>query len=64
LPDNGQDLELNGAIPDYIVWPQPGDLPSGKDVQMEKAVEVLLKEVEQYLAKPKPKLIKASERSD
>jgi tricorn protease len=64
LPDNGQDLELNGAVPDYIVWPQPGDLPSGKDAQMEKAVEVLRKEVEQYLARPKPKLIKASERGD
>ena len=64
LPDSGQDLELNGAVPDYIVWPQPGDLPSGKDVQIEKAVEVLRKDVEKYLAKPKPKLIKASERGD
>lgn len=64
LPDSGQDLELNGAVPDFIVWPQPGDIPSGKDPQIEKAVEVLTKDVERYLAKPKPKLIKASERGE
>lgn len=64
LPDSGQDLELNGAVPDFIVWPQPGDIPSGKDPQIEKAVEVLTKDVERHLARPKPKLIKASERGE
>lgn len=62
LPEDGQDLELNGAVPDFIVWPKPGELPAGKDVQIEKAVEVLNKDVDAWLARPKPKLIKASER--
>lgn len=62
LPEDGQDLELNGAVPDFIVWPQPGELPAGKDTQIEKAVEVLSKDVETWKARPKPKLIKASER--
>lgn len=62
LPDDGQDLELNGAVPDYIVWPQPGEMPAGKDVQIEKAVEVLGKDVEAWKARPRPKPIKASER--
>ena len=38
----GEDMELNGAVPDHIIWPQPGELPAGKDVQLNKAVEVLL----------------------
>ena len=40
------DMELNGAIPDYVVWPKPGDVPAGKDEQLDKAVEVLLEQVE------------------
>ncbi len=39
-------MELNGAIPDYIVWPKPGDIPSGNDPQLNKAVEVLLEQVD------------------
>ncbi len=42
---DGADMELNGAVPDHIVWPLPGDAAKGKDRQVEKAVEVLLKEV-------------------
>ena len=42
----GMDMELNGAVPDYIVWPKPGDLPSGNDPQLNKAVEVLLEQVD------------------
>ncbi len=40
------DMELNGAIPDYIIWPAPGDMPAGIDVQLDKAIEVLKEEVE------------------
>ena len=62
LLDDGEDMELNGAVPDYIIWPEPGELPAGIDRQLEKAVEVLGEEVEEYLATPRPKLRRASER--
>lgn len=41
----GQDMELNGAVPDVILWPAPGELPAGIDRQLERAVELLLEEV-------------------
>ena len=58
----GEDMELNGAVPDIVLWPKPGDLPAGKDVQLDKAIEVLLKDVKDWKARPQPKLRKASER--
>ncbi len=60
--NDGEDMELHAAVPDHVIWPQPGELPAGKDVQLNKAVEVLLKEVNAFLAKPRPKLKKSSER--
>lgn len=59
---DGQDMELNGAMPHHIVWPQPGDLPQGKDDQIAKAVEVLTADVQEWKARPKPTLKKATER--
>ena len=59
---DGEDMELNGAVPDVVVWSEPGDHALGKDRQIEKAVQVLLKDVEVYLKQPKPKLRRASER--
>jgi tricorn protease len=41
----GQDMELNGAIPDVIIWPEPGELPQGIDRQLESGVEILLAEL-------------------
>ena len=58
----GEDMELNGAVPDVIVWPQPGEMPQGKDIQLEKAVEILREDVEAWKARPRPALRKASER--
>jgi tricorn protease len=52
---DGKDMELHGAEPDFIVWPAPGELPAGIDKQLEKGVEVLLEEVKQVPALPKPK---------
>jgi len=52
LPDSGEDMEMNGAVPDVIVWPDPNDLVQGKDPQLQKAVEVLLQDVEQDVEKP------------
>tara|TARA_B110000014_G_scaffold264463_1_gene266364 strand:- start:8985 stop:12422 length:3438 start_codon:yes stop_codon:yes gene_type:complete len=61
LPD-GQDMELNGAIPDYLIWPLPGELPSGDDKQLDKAVQVLMSDVEKVAKESKTKLIPASQR--
>jgi tricorn protease len=58
----GEDMELNGAVPQHIVWPRPGELAAGKDVQIEKAVEVLLADVKTWASRPQPKLRKATER--
>jgi len=59
---SGQDMELNGAKPDHLLWPQPGDLPKGKDDQLTKAIELLLKDVQTYQQRPTPPLQKSSER--
>jgi tricorn protease len=45
-PDTGEDMEMNGAVPDHIVWPDPGQLVAGEDPQLGKAVEVLLRDVD------------------
>ena len=58
----GEDMEHNGAIPDHILWPWPGDLPAGTDVQLEKAIELLKRDVAQKHAQPKASIRKASER--
>jgi tricorn protease len=62
LVDSGEDMELHGAVPDVIVWPQPGEAAKGKDSQIEKGVELLLKDVEAWKNRPQPKLKKATER--
>jgi tricorn protease len=59
---DGADMELNGAIPDHIVWPKPEDYDKGKDRQLEKAVEVLLKEIEVEKQKPRPVMVPASRK--
>jgi tricorn protease len=60
--NDGEDMERHGAVPDVIVWPQPGDMAKGKDAQIEKAVEVLQADVKAWMERPQPKLLKASER--
>ena len=62
LINTGEDMELNGAVPDHILWPEPGQMPHGKDVQLEKAIEVLLEDVKKWKERPRPTLRKASER--
>jgi len=59
----GEDMELNGAVPHYVVWNKPGDTPQGKDAQLVKAVKVLLKDVKKWESRPKPQLRKATERT-
>ena len=62
LIKDGQDMELNGCVPDVLLWPDPADQAAGKDLQLEKAVTVLQNEVEEAAKVEKPKLQKATER--
>ena len=62
LPGTGDDMELNGAIPDVVVWPEPGDLPRGKDAQLDAGMDQLMRDVAEWKARAQPKLRKASER--
>ncbi len=52
LASSGEDMEMNGAMPDHVVWPHPGQLIQGEDPQLAKAVEVLLADVESVERKP------------
>ncbi len=58
----GEDMELNGAVPDHPVWPEPGQLPRGEDPQLSKAIEVLQRDVATWQKRPETRLRKASER--
>jgi tricorn protease len=64
LIDTGEDMELNGAVPDHVVWPDPSDFARGVDAQLDKAVEVLAADVKDAAQRPRPRLRKASERED
>ena len=44
ISDNGEDMELNGAQPNYEVRNLPGELSASIDHQLEKAVTVLLEQ--------------------
>ncbi len=59
LLDDGEDMELHGAVPDYLIWPMPGET---QDSQLLKAIEVLKKDVEIWAKRKQPKLKKATER--
>ncbi len=54
LATTGQDMELNGAIPDYIVELLPGKQVQGQDAQLDKAIQVLLEKIEQNVAQRIP----------
>lgn len=60
--NDGEDMELHGAMPHHVLWPRPGDWPAGVDTQLDKAIAVLLEDVEAWKRRPRPKLRKASER--
>ena len=63
LLNDGQDMELSGAVPHHVVWPAPGDLPAGDDPQLKRAIKALNKDVKKYRNREQPKLINSSERS-
>jgi tricorn protease len=60
----GQDMELNGAQPHVVLWPNPCEMPQGIDRQLDKAVALLRADVEKYNKRPQPKLQKASQRAE
>lgn len=59
---DGADLELNGAVPDIMVWDHPGDIAAGRDRQIARAVRVLSEEVAAEKARPHPALTPASQQ--
>lgn len=61
LINSGLDMEQNGAVPDFEVWPQPAELPAGKDRQLDKAVQVLKADVQKWKQRKQPKLQTAAE---
>ncbi|NNE90801.1 MAG: PDZ domain-containing protein, partial [Verrucomicrobiales bacterium] len=58
---DGADMELNGAVPDVIVWPEPSDQATGRDRQIEKAVEIFMKDLEAEGDEKKTEFTPASE---
>ena len=62
LRDTGEDLELNGAVPDHVVWIPAGVTGAVADPQIKKAVEVLLADVDAAKRKAATPLRKATER--
>jgi tricorn protease len=62
--ETGEDMELNGAMPHVQLWPLPGEMPQGIDQVLERSVKVLTKDVDRYLKRPSPKLIKATQRPE
>jgi tricorn protease len=62
LTTNGEDLELNGAEPDVVIWPEPQDAARGVDRQLEKGVEMLKQDVSAYQNRIMPAPRKASQR--
>lgn len=59
---DGEDMEMNGCVPDVVIWPTPGESARGVDRQLDRAVEMLKEDVAAWKAKPAPKLRKSSER--
>ena len=60
--NDGEDMEKNGALPHHVLWLDPGNLPQGRDRQLEKALEVLQTDVSAWQKRPQPKLKLSTER--
>ncbi len=62
IAKTGEDMELNGCMPDFRVAHGPDAEEKGIDPQLFKAIQVGMDEVAAWKAKPRPKLIRRSER--
>jgi tricorn protease len=58
---DGVDMEMQACVPDVIVQNAPDDVPAGRDPQLIRAVEELLKEIEAAEQDPLPAPIYASD---
>jgi len=58
LITTGEDMELNGCLPDIALW----NPPTGEDLQLRAAVKALLEDVEREKAKGPVKLETAAEK--
>ncbi|MEZ6041633.1 MAG: S41 family peptidase [Planctomycetaceae bacterium] len=56
----GEDMELNGAVPDVVIWPMPNEIPNGRDRQLGRAVQVLQQEIKEAKSKSSPTLMKVT----
>jgi tricorn protease len=59
---SGEDMELNGAVPHQVVWPEPGEMPAGVDKQLDRAIKTLRGDVRRWKKTARPELRKASDR--
>lgn len=55
----GHDMEEDGAVPDVVLWPEPGDIPAGIDTQLDTAVELLAEEIKAAKDAPRPAPVRA-----
>jgi tricorn protease len=60
--NDGEDMERHGAVPHHLLWPEPNQMPGGRDVQLSKAIEVLQADVAAWKGRPTPKLKLSTER--
>jgi tricorn protease len=56
LITTGEDMELNGCLPDVALWNAPG----GQDLQLQRAVQALADGVAKAHSKPKPEPVPAA----
>ena len=59
--EDGADMEMQPCVPDVLVANDPEDVPAGRDPQLERAVEVLLKDIKTGAKQAAPKPVYASE---
>ena len=58
LVSTGEDMELNGCLPNIALW----NPPTGEDLQLRAAVKALLQDVEKKKAKGRVKIVPAAEK--
>ena len=62
LKDDGQDMELNGCMPDIRIAYTPQDEDQGRDPQLEAAMKACLEDVDKWIQRERPNLRPASQR--
>ncbi|MHC4847984.1 MAG: S41 family peptidase [Planctomycetota bacterium] len=56
LAKSGRDMELNGCVPDFEIWPRPEEWATGVDRQLAKGVDLLAGEVKEWRERPQKPL--------